>query len=275
MILRWLRLNTLLSRSEPNRFFRVGRASDAQGGTGPMAVKPAEGTVSQVCRVCGGEVNPHGECVVCGTKQSDPPKSDDKGSATWLKGDSDGGLNAWIGASVAGGDSKDDALCKWLAGEDTAFQDWIGVPTTSGGAKTPRTPAERVSDDKVRELRTKALEVDGLHAELEAMRSTLNRELVNFREGKFDPVKYIEETANLSKQLQTFFFQAEDGIRDKLVTGVQTCALPISRRSATRCSMNLTSHSWEIPSKKLRMSRSRSEERRVGKECRSRWSPYH
>src|SRR2546425_2759691 len=25
-----------------------------------------------------------------------------------------------------------------------------------------------------------------------------------------------------------FFFQAEDGIRDKLVTGVQTCALPIS-----------------------------------------------
>src|SRR2546425_6220348 len=24
-----------------------------------------------------------------------------------------------------------------------------------------------------------------------------------------------------------FFFQAEDGIRDKLVTGVQTCALPV------------------------------------------------
>src|SRR2546430_7883219 len=27
-----------------------------------------------------------------------------------------------------------------------------------------------------------------------------------------------------------FFFQAEDGIRDLTVTGVQTCALPISRR---------------------------------------------
>src|SRR3989441_8419881 len=27
-----------------------------------------------------------------------------------------------------------------------------------------------------------------------------------------------------------FFFQAEDGIRDKLVTGVQTCALPISKQ---------------------------------------------
>src|SRR2546425_12542080 len=28
-----------------------------------------------------------------------------------------------------------------------------------------------------------------------------------------------------------FFFQAEDGIRDKLVTGVQTCALPIYYRT--------------------------------------------
>src|SRR2546423_12494166 len=31
----------------------------------------------------------------------------------------------------------------------------------------------------------------------------------------------------------SFFFQAEDGIRDKLVTGVQTCALPISNREAS------------------------------------------
>src|SRR6266705_5597205 len=29
-----------------------------------------------------------------------------------------------------------------------------------------------------------------------------------------------------------FFFQAEDGIRDRTVTGVQTCALPISTRDA-------------------------------------------
>ena len=32
-----------------------------------------------------------------------------------------------------------------------------------------------------------------------------------------------------------FFFQAEDGIRDDLVTGVQTCALPISRREGDVC----------------------------------------
>src|SRR2546422_3705054 len=32
-----------------------------------------------------------------------------------------------------------------------------------------------------------------------------------------------------------FFFQAEDGIRDVAVTGVQTCALPISVRARTDC----------------------------------------
>src|SRR5689334_24598170 len=31
-----------------------------------------------------------------------------------------------------------------------------------------------------------------------------------------------------------FFFQAEDGIRDGTVTGVQTCALPISERAGAR-----------------------------------------
>src|SRR5215204_6759746 len=34
--------------------------------------------------------------------------------------------------------------------------------------------------------------------------------------------------------LSFFFFQAEDGIRDHCVTGVQTCALPILRNLAKR-----------------------------------------
>src|SRR2546425_4734875 len=34
-----------------------------------------------------------------------------------------------------------------------------------------------------------------------------------------------------------FFFQAEDGIRDKLVTGVQTCALPILEEVCGSCAM--------------------------------------
>src|SRR5207244_7029997 len=37
--------------------------------------------------------------------------------------------------------------------------------------------------------------------------------------------------ATVTMNSLTFFFQAEDGIRDDLVTGVQTCALPIYLRS--------------------------------------------
>src|SRR5213078_551941 len=125
----------------------------------------------------------------------------DKGLPSWLKTES-GEATTWLNAPGTG-DSRDEALRKWLSGEDTAFQDWIGVPTTSGGALTARATPDRMSDDKVRELRSKAMEVDGMRAELESMRATLNRELSNFRQGKFDPVKYIEETATLSKQLQT------------------------------------------------------------------------
>src|SRR2546425_8297002 len=92
-----------------------------------------------------------------------------------------------------------------------------------------------------------------------------------------------------------FFFQAEDGIRDKLVTGVQTCALPIysvltepllphwavqplQSALVVRRARNL--EDFELPIHRrsgpigFRFD-PRSEERRVGKECRSRWSPYH
>src|SRR2546430_9281643 len=93
-----------------------------------------------------------------------------------------------------------------------------------------------------------------------------------------------------------FFFQAEDGIRDLTVTGVQTCALPIyknssknfkllqKRRDAARGVDNTKSRSAAVSWRTLvryrfgmeaHIEQLRSEERRVGKECRSRWSPYH
>src|SRR5258708_7834986 len=84
-----------------------------------------------------------------------------------------------------------------------------------------------------------------------------------------------------------FFFQAEDGIRDDLVTGVQTCALPISAHSSAM-RMGQSWRAWlRLPDRCSARRRAvgapgnsrgacrRSEERRVGKECRSRWSPYH
>src|SRR5215467_10356622 len=74
-----------------------------------------------------------------------------------------------------------------------------------------------------------------------------------------------------------FFFQAEDGIRDYKVTGVQTCALPISSGCGRRRYMRRWAWTRDCTRPAWRSTRrcSRSEERRVGKECRSRWSPYH
>src|SRR5260370_28363923 len=82
-----------------------------------------------------------------------------------------------------------------------------------------------------------------------------------------------------------FFFQAEDGIRDSSVTGVQTCALPIC--TGHECiseeldfELSLKRRARRPPhifmeESRVRRLQVRSEERRVGKECRSRWSPYH
>src|SRR5437763_1531838 len=78
-------------------------------------------------------------------------------------------------------------------------------------------------------------------------------------------------------QAAHFFFQAEDGIRDTSVTGVQTCALPISwvgRPAPVRTKRNAAASSWTPPrapsaawAKEPRWTR--SEERRVGKEGRA------
>src|SRR3990167_7815749 len=68
--------------------------------------------------------------------------------------------------------------------------------------------------------------------------------------------------------------QAEEGIRDLTVTGVQTCALPISER-AFRNDLGFLNILPEIFLRPFFRDENRSEERRVGKECRSRWSPYH
>src|SRR5436309_15941558 len=82
-----------------------------------------------------------------------------------------------------------------------------------------------------------------------------------------------------------FSFQAEDGIRDFHVTGVQTCALPISReadgadappveRGAVRVRAVLD-HDEPARARELEDGAEidRSEERRGGKGWRSRWPP--
>src|SRR5256885_12126955 len=97
----------------------------------------------------------------------------------------------------------------------------------------------------------------------------------------------------------SFFFQAEDGIRDYKVTGVQTCALPIyvpghsilfreaansdkgrramiiAAKALAMTAVDLLAEPAHLNQARVVFDADRSEERRVGKECRSRWSPYH
>src|SRR5207248_7774241 len=70
-----------------------------------------------------------------------------------------------------------------------------------------------------------------------------------------------------------FFFQAEDGIRGRTVTGVQTCALPISEVAIDeeRSDAEHGERLRQVDGQRG-LALARSEERRVGKECRSRWS---
>src|SRR2546430_10849687 len=97
-------------------------------------------------------------------------------------------------------------------------------------------------------------------------------------------VVYLDHVHYIMFLLFFFFFQAEDGIRDLTVTGVQTCALPISIETARPFAAEydalaaLAKARPDIAAAAAPLAepaKSRSEERRVGKECRSRWSPYH
>src|SRR5699024_11316443 len=81
-----------------------------------------------------------------------------------------------------------------------------------------------------------------------------------------------------------FFFQAEDGIRDRNVTGVQTCALPIWADIRRRePEVYIFDGDWQLVSRCLGFYEAsfewklngRSEERRVGKECKLRWEQYY
>src|SRR5688500_20403143 len=77
-------------------------------------------------------------------------------------------------------------------------------------------------------------------------------------------------------RLVSFFFQAEDGIRDYKVTGVQTCALPIySSRLVPGIARRLMVAVPSLNGGRKLVPRKRSEERRVGKECGSRGAPSH
>src|SRR5256885_149266 len=148
-----------------------------------------------------------------------------------------------------------------------------------------------------RHLKTTAVAHVDVHTESEAAKN------FSCRAVRQPPVTVADRNVEnpVGRDTIFFFFQAEDGIRDYKVTGVQTCALPISPKLREEEVLHVNEADGlierAVAQRVARVARDaddlqvffdrlqrgedrnvrarRSEERRVGKECRSRWSPYH
>src|SRR5260370_267063 len=103
-----------------------------------------------------------------------------------------------------------------------------------------------------------------------------------FTAGTYNVNLLSSQTVTLAAGL--VFDQEAEGIRDSGVTGVQACDIRISNYNGSTSTCENFSVGKASPTAATTLHQApgpngtvipRSEERRVGKECRSRWSPYH
>ncbi len=167
-------------------------------------------------------------------------KKDDDGLATWLSGEGDNGdLDSWMkngkegekpGAEKPEGKEEDkgdksggkkddkpkapedgqDALRKWLSGEDDTLEDWLGDKPEK--PKTPAKPVgqvgkqlterEKLLEEKEQALVAKEEELEALKIEMEEVKKQMGQALEKIDTGEFDPIKILEESAKLNKDLQ-------------------------------------------------------------------------
>lgn len=189
------------------------------GGKGETKVKPPEDTKDN----------------------SDKSAADDGGLATWLSGEGDNGdLDTWMKngepgekASKKDDDGKkddnkppeegQDALRKWLSGEDDTLEDWLGDKPEKPKPARPTGPVgkqlterEKLIEEREEALAKKEGELEGLKVEMEEVKKTMAQALESIDTGDFDPIKILEDTAKLNKELQ-----AEIRKRKKLEEEVQ------------------------------------------------------
>ncbi|MFQ6127318.1 MAG: ATPase domain-containing protein [Thermoplasmata archaeon] len=147
-------------------------------------------------------------------------KTDSEALSKWLSGDSDDALGVWLGGSVPQqkkslptevGENSDDpamlALRKWLTGEEDALEQWLGESAEAPVREIAETrellEKQQILDERETEIKRKEDQVEDMSIELKELKKAIEKELEAVRTGKFDPMRLIEETAELNKNLQT------------------------------------------------------------------------
>ncbi|MFQ6012241.1 MAG: ATPase domain-containing protein [Thermoplasmata archaeon] len=184
-----------------------------------------------LCIVCGSGLRADGQCSSCGTQhetvngqlrvssdagegppaaRTPPDEMDKEALVAWLKGES-GNLETWIKGEpppspdektppsespppAEAGDprAKAQALERWLKGDETGLDDWLSQPE-SPSEEAPAEAASREDEEK---------DVDELRADLVAMKRAVKAELSKIKQGRIDPLAYLEEIAKLNRKLQ-------------------------------------------------------------------------
>ncbi|MDD4307444.1 MAG: ATPase domain-containing protein [Thermoplasmata archaeon] len=154
--------------------------------------------------------------------------SEDDALATWLTGEGgDDELGTWMGDANAGKPKPDggspspkaqepkpkeegqDALRKWLSGEDETLEDWLGQkplkPKTKSADVGPigkqLTEKDKLLDQREQAIKKKEDELEGLRMEMEETKKAMGEAIKKIDVGEFDAIKILEETARLNKDL--------------------------------------------------------------------------
>ncbi|MCK5024377.1 MAG: hypothetical protein KAR56_02045 [Thermoplasmata archaeon] len=200
------------------------------------------------CSVCGGSGTPRSKKIgkkvqisfgakggakikpVDDSNKEDKPKPDsDDDLKSWLsdEGDNDD-LNKWMKTSKVDGDKPadipkkmdekkkagkpkeegQDALRKWLSGEDDTLEDWLGdkpgkLKSTKdvGPVGKKLTEKEALLDEREQALVKKEEELEGLKMEMKEVKKAMGEAMEKVDTGDFDPIKILEEAARLNKDL--------------------------------------------------------------------------
>ncbi len=167
-----------------------------------------------------------------GPKAAQPAKQekaakDDTALAKWLTGNGgDDALGAWMGDEkvtkpAPGGPEKpkepaniqkeegQDALRKWLSGEDETLEDWLGQKPLKSKIKSGDMGAvgkqlaekDKLLDQREQAITKKEEELEGLKIEMEETKKAMNEAIKKIDVGEFDAIKILEETARLNKEL--------------------------------------------------------------------------